>query len=149
MAVDSDNNLIHLSIILMQTVILTCISKLKVIFEKSSVLKGGEKGQCTFCYYHGDTYCYEENWVIPLSRLLVGWGWKQKTSLLTEEGNISDGQEQHSLLLQLVFDNEWFSEPHVVCLMSACYGISIETNEIEVTYSGIIKAYFLLVRSSV
>lgn len=48
MAVVSDNNWRHLSIILIQTVISTRISNRKVMFKKSSVLSGGEKGAMHF-----------------------------------------------------------------------------------------------------
>lgn len=53
-----------------------------------------------------------------------------------EEWNVSDGQEQCSLslasgLLQLDFGSQWFGEPHIVCLLSVCYRVSVETEEKE------------------
>lgn len=34
-------------------------------------------------------------------------------------------------LLQLDFGSQWFGEPHIVCSLSACYRVSVETEEKE------------------
>lgn len=106
-----------------------------------------KRGQCSFCYYYGDSYCCEEN---GLFKHIGGWvGVEIENHPLAALAH--RGMEHQwwagavlaesvlgvcLLLLQMVFCNEWFGESLEVYLTSAWYRLSTESSEAEARYLG-------------